>query len=82
MYNILDNKNQVFVKYYSRKLRDYTFKKINANDVCKNHEIILCTYCNKPAYRLDNFWPYHVEYTACKQCYKTIKMYENITDEN
>ena len=29
-------------------------------------EIIRCQFCNKPAIRLDNLWPYYEELNACE----------------
>lgn len=67
-----DSNGKVFVKWiYKRKLPDGQIEKMDSwkrvdKNKAKDKDIIRCTFCNKPAVRLDHLWPYYSEMNACE----------------
>jgi len=78
-----DSNGKVFVitklkeKLPSGKFYTYeSWKRIDKKKA-KEKDIIRCTFCEKPAVRLDHLWPYHSEMNACEDHLNKIKEYLN-----
>lgn len=78
-----DSNGKVFVKWtYKQKLSGGKIEKFDSwkrvdKNKAKEQDIIQCSFCDKPAVRLDHLWPYYSEMNACEKHINKFKKYLN-----